>query len=119
MGKNPRSPVPVDIVIGKQIRTCRVLRDMSQTDLAKKIGITFQQVQKYENGTSRVAASRLHKIAEVLKVPVSGFFVHDPRAVDIQDEKNEKMMKNWSKLRTRKGRDMAIAFIRVLVAFDF
>ena len=55
-----RSPTDLDAVIGQKIREGRMLRDVSQEDLAAKFGITFQQVQKYENGRNRVSASRLY-----------------------------------------------------------
>lgn len=68
------NPDPVDIHVGGRVRLRRTLLSMSQEKLASALGITFQQVQKYENGTNRVGASRLFHIAKVLKVPVSFFF---------------------------------------------
>ncbi|WP_085026069.1 helix-turn-helix domain-containing protein [Ensifer aridi] len=67
-------PQPVDIHVGRRIRMRRVWKGMSQTSLAEQIGVTFQQVQKYEKGINRVGASRLQQIAEALEVPVSYFF---------------------------------------------
>ena len=64
----------VDVLVGRNIRIHRLDRGLSQTDLANHIGVTFQQVQKYENGVNRVGSGRLFKIAEVLGVPVSNFF---------------------------------------------
>jgi len=63
-----------DIEIGAMLRQVRNLRGLSQTELAEKIGITFQQVQKYEKGTNRISASRLEAICAVLSVPVTQFF---------------------------------------------
>jgi transcriptional regulator with XRE-family HTH domain len=60
--------------IGNRVRMRRLELRMSQQTLAKQIGITFQQVQKYENGTNRVAAARLERISEVLDVPIHFFF---------------------------------------------
>jgi transcriptional regulator with XRE-family HTH domain len=60
--------------VGRRIRAQRLVRGLSQTDLGKSLGITFQQVQKYEKGANRVGAGRLTRIAEVLNVPVSFFF---------------------------------------------
>jgi transcriptional regulator with XRE-family HTH domain len=60
--------------VGESIRAHRLLARMSQNDLAKKIGVTFQQVQKYEKGTNRVGAGRLPQIAEVLGVSVAALF---------------------------------------------
>jgi transcriptional regulator with XRE-family HTH domain len=69
-----KSPDPIDVEVGRRIRIQRTLRGISQTDLGQKIGVTFQQVQKYEKGANRVGASRLTRIAKVLGVPVSTFF---------------------------------------------
>ena len=63
-----------DIEIGRKIRALRLERGLSQSDLADGIGLTFQQVQKYEKGTNRVSAGRLHKIAELLNTPVMFFY---------------------------------------------
>jgi transcriptional regulator with XRE-family HTH domain len=62
------------IQVCEKIRSQRLLRHLSQTELGKKVGITFQQIQKYEKGVNRVGAGRLQRIAEVLDVPVSFFF---------------------------------------------
>lgn len=65
---------PIDIHVGQRIRQRRVLLGMSQTGLAKTVGLTFQQIQKYERGSNRTGASRLFEFARVLDVPVSYFF---------------------------------------------
>ena len=65
---------PEDVEIGRKIRALRLQRGMSQSALAEKIGLTFQQVQKYEKGTNRVSAGRLQQIADVLGVDVTFFF---------------------------------------------
>ena len=67
-------PHPVDIHVGEKIRQIRKLRGLSQMKLAEAIGITFQQIQKYENGTNRVCASRLDRICKVLSVQPNSFF---------------------------------------------
>src|SRR5882672_6473481 len=68
------APHPIDVKVGKLIRLRRQELAMSQTDLAKALGLTFQQIQKYEKGTNRVSASRLSEISEVLKAPITFFF---------------------------------------------
>lgn len=73
-----KSPSPTDRYVGTRIRMCRLLLEMSQTRLAEALGITFQQIQKYEKGANRVGASRLQAIAHVLQVPVSFFFEGAP-----------------------------------------
>ena len=74
----PKSPDRVDKHIGRRIRALRVILGMSQEKLAEALGITFQQVQKYENGTNRVSAGRLHHLASVLGVPVGRFYEDAP-----------------------------------------
>lgn len=67
-------PNPVDVHVGQRLRQRRVLAGLSQEKLARMVGITFQQVQKYERGANRIVASRLYQLANVLDVPVSYFF---------------------------------------------
>jgi transcriptional regulator with XRE-family HTH domain len=67
-------PNPVDIHVGQRIRLRRTLLGMSQEKLGEALGLTFQQVQKYERGANRVGSSRLFQLARVLDVPVSYFF---------------------------------------------
>jgi len=69
-----KSPNPVDVHVGSRVRMRRFLVGMSQGKLAEQLGVTFQQVQKYEKGTSRISASRLQTIARVFEVPVGFFF---------------------------------------------
>lgn len=65
---------PVDVHVGKRIRHRRWMVGMTQQQLAEKVGIKFQQIQKYETGMNRVSASRLWDISDALSVPVSFFF---------------------------------------------
>ena len=67
-------PSPVDVHVGARIKLRRALLGLSQEKLGEALGLTFQQVQKYERGANRVSASRLHDIARVLDVPISFFF---------------------------------------------
>ncbi len=67
-------PNPIDVHVGQRLRQRRVLAGLSQEKLARMVGITFQQVQKYERGANRIVASRLYQLANVLDVPVSYFF---------------------------------------------
>ena len=69
-----RKSGPLDAMVGARVRMLRVNRGISQTALAQRIGVTFQQVQKYEQGADRVGASRLAQIASVLGVSVGEFF---------------------------------------------
>jgi transcriptional regulator with XRE-family HTH domain len=72
--KGSTMPHPVDVQVGKRIRHRRWLVGVTQQQLAEKVGIKFQQIQKYETGANRVSASRLWDIAESLEVDVSFFF---------------------------------------------
>lgn len=67
-------PHPVDVAVGKRVRGRRILMGLSQERLGDDLGVTFQQVQKYERGSNRVSASRLYEISKVLEVPPSYFF---------------------------------------------
>lgn len=67
-------PHPTDIYVGSRVREARAARGMSQEQLGRQLGISFQQIQKYEKGTNRIGASRLWDIGKALGVPVSYFF---------------------------------------------
>ena len=79
VGRQPELPgtkasTPVDLHVGQRLRIGRKLAGLSQEQLAERLGVTFQQVQKYEKGTNRISASRLFGAARLLSVPVSFFF---------------------------------------------
>lgn len=101
-----KNPDPIDVHVGNHLRTRRTQLGMSQQVLANEIGITFQQVQKYENGSNRVAASRLLRIAYILSVPVSYFYegisLGKDKKVKVSDSdfffKNSKVLKIANKL---------------------
>jgi len=67
-------PVSVDVLVGQNIRICRLQKGVSQDELGRRVGVTFQQIQKYEKGMNRVGASRLSRIAEVLRIPIAALF---------------------------------------------
>lgn len=80
----PKSPSEIDMHVGSQIRLHRKMIGMSQTALADRLGITFQQIQKYEKGTNRVGASRIQGIASILGIKVSALFPTGQSGVDQQ-----------------------------------
>jgi transcriptional regulator with XRE-family HTH domain len=80
MIENKKKPNPIDIHVGSRVRLRRNMLGMSQEKLGDSLGITFQQIQKYEKGTNRVGASRLQAISNVMSVPVSFFFEDAPGA---------------------------------------
>ena len=73
-----KAPNPIDKHVGSRVRMRRMMLGMSQEKLGDALGLTFQQVQKYEKGTNRIGASRLQQIAHILQVPVSFFFEGAP-----------------------------------------
>jgi transcriptional regulator with XRE-family HTH domain len=74
MMENKKKPNPVDTHVGSRVRLRRTMLGMSQEKLGEALGITFQQIQKYEKGSNRIGASRLQRISEVLNVAISFFF---------------------------------------------
>ena len=78
MIENKKKPNPIDVHVGSRVRLRRNMLGMSQEKLGEALGITFQQIQKYEKGANRVGASRLQPIATVMNVPVSFFFEDAP-----------------------------------------
>ena len=74
-------PNPVDIHVGSRVRLRRTLLGMSQEKLGTAVGLTFQQIQKYERGANRIGSSRLYQFAQVLDVPVSFFFDDMPEEI--------------------------------------
>jgi transcriptional regulator with XRE-family HTH domain len=76
---------PIDQHVGKRVRMRRLMLNMSQTDIAEALGLTFQQVQKYEKGVNRISASRLQRLCQVLQVPVAFFFEGTPRALGLPE----------------------------------
>ena len=75
-----KAPNPIDKHVGSRVRMRRMMLSMSQEKLGDALGLTFQQVQKYEKGTNRIGASRLQQIAHILQVPVSFFFEGAPHS---------------------------------------
>jgi transcriptional regulator with XRE-family HTH domain len=69
-----KRPEPVDVEVGRRVRTFRLEKGFSQEQLAAQLGLTFQQVQKYEKGANRIGAGRLQHIADILGIPITEFF---------------------------------------------
>lgn len=76
------NPDPIDIHVGSRVRLRRTLLGMSQEKLGDALGLTFQQIQKYERGANRIGSSRLFKLSQILDVPVSFFFDDMPEVVE-------------------------------------
>ena len=76
-----KTPNPIDKYVGSRVRMRRIMLGMSQEKLGEALGLTFQQIQKYEKGTNRVGASRIQQISEILQVPVSFLFEGGPTSI--------------------------------------
>lgn len=109
-GRGTGVPDPVDLHVGARVRARRLLIGMNQETLANRLGLTFQQVQKYEGGANRVSASRLAEIAEILGVTVDYFFqgLQEPGASADGDQG----------IRERLQRPEAIDLIRAYYAIE-
>jgi transcriptional regulator with XRE-family HTH domain len=81
-----KAPNPIDKHVGSRVRMRRMMLNMSQEKLGDALGLTFQQVQKYEKGTNRIGASRLQQISNILQVPVEFFFEGAPNVAGPRPE---------------------------------
>lgn len=116
MKANKKKPNPIDVHVGSRIRLRRTMLSMSQEKLGEALGITFQQIQKYEKGTNRVGASRLQNISSVLNVPVSFFFEDAPGEQPIeQSGMSEANSSNYvvDFLSSSEGLQLNRAFIKI------
>jgi transcriptional regulator with XRE-family HTH domain len=113
-GKNPN---PVDAHVGGRVRLRRMLLGMSQERLGDSMGLTFQQVQKYEKGVNRIGASRLFQISKILDVPVQFFFEEAPHVGDARPARgmaeadSESFILEF--LNTREGLELNRAFVKI------
>ena len=83
---------PIDKHVGSRVRMRRLMLDMSQTQLGDALGITFQQIQKYEKGANRISASRLQHISQILQVPVPFFFDGAPLRPSSRQRRQGRLM---------------------------
>ena len=116
MAENKKKPNPIDIHVGSRIRLRRTMLGMSQEKLGESLGITFQQIQKYEKGTNRVGASRLQNISSILNVPVSFFFEDAPgEHADVQTGFAEVSSSNYvvDFLSSSEGLQLNRAFVKI------
>ncbi len=112
--QNKKKPNPIDVHVGSRIRLRRNMLGMSQEKLGENLGITFQQIQKYEKGTNRIGASRLQHIASVLQVPVSFFFEDAPGApteVGFEESRPAAFVTDF--LSSSEGLQLNRAFVRI------
>ena len=115
--QHPRSVDARDAEIGRLVRAQRQQKGLSQSDLAERIGVTFQQVQKYENGTNRISIGRLARIAEALDVPPTFFFARETKAGVATGNKQREFLATAGALRLIKAydrlqsRDLRMSFV--------
>lgn len=111
-----RRPNPIDLHVGGRVRMRRKMVALSQDQLADALGLTFQQVQKYERGANRISASKLYQIAKTLQVPVSFFFdgLADPMNADALDPAASEVERGVQTfLATPEGLELAQLFPRI------
>jgi transcriptional regulator with XRE-family HTH domain len=112
-----KAPNPIDKHVGSRVRMRRMMLGMSQEKLGNSLGLTFQQVQKYEKGTNRIGASRLQQISHILQVPVSFFFEGapnvgtSPRMEGMSDAPSPAYVSDF--LATSDGLALTKAFMRI------
>jgi transcriptional regulator with XRE-family HTH domain len=116
--RGSRKPNPIDAHVGTRVRLRRMLLGMSQEKLGEHLGLTFQQVQKYEKGVNRIGASRLFDLSRVLGVPVQFFYDEAPAEFDhtaapgfAEDRPAETNVIEF--LSTREGLELNKAFVRI------
>jgi transcriptional regulator with XRE-family HTH domain len=110
-----KAPNPIDKHVGSRVRMRRMMLNMSQEKLGDALGLTFQQVQKYEKGTNRIGASRLQQIAHILQVQVSFFFEGAPHVPGQTAGMNEAPSPAYVSdfLATSDGLSLTKAFMRI------
>lgn len=116
--RGTRRPNPVDVHVGSRVRLRRMILGMSQEKLGEHLGLTFQQVQKYEKGVNRIGASRLFDLAQVLGVPVQFFYEEAPAgnssahaAAGFAERPAESYVVDF--LSTKDGLELNKAFMRI------
>ena len=115
--KGSRRPNPIDVHVGSRVRLQRMLLGVSQERLGERLGLTFQQIQKYEKGVNRIGASRLFDLAQVLGVPIQFFYddaphgVHNVAAQGLGERTADGYIFDF--LNTREGLELNRAFARI------
>ncbi|GHU00490.1 hypothetical protein FACS1894186_1150 [Alphaproteobacteria bacterium] len=132
-----KKPDPIDVYVGERIRQRRALVGISQGKLAQSLGITFQQMQKYEHGANRIGASRLWRVSRVMGVPINWFFdgverydskdrsdlnLCEDGAEVLYDAAYERelrhLIRNFARIRNQKVSRQVIALVRALAGSD-
>lgn len=112
-------PNPIDTHLGKKMREARILRGMSQSDVAQGLGMSFQQVQKYESGANRIAAGRLYEVSLLLNFPVEHFYSGFGDRVGTSEQPLEpraaQAARDLSRIENPGKRDMIVSLIQEIL----
>jgi len=121
--RDPRRPNAVDVAVGRNVRMWRLAQELSQAALAKRVGVTFQQVQKYETGGNRITTGRLVKIAGILGVPLSallyGADAKDPSeslTALISDSRSFRLAHAFAAIKSNKLRETLVNMVEKIAA---
>lgn len=117
---DPRKPNPVDVALGHNVRFWRLARGLSQTQLANRLGITFQQVQKYEAGDNRVSIGRIVKTAGILRIPVAALFegteADGPLLALISDSRSFRLARAFAAITNTRARVSLMKMVEKIAA---
>ncbi len=115
---------PVDIHVGKKIRQARLVRGLTQSGVAKQLGLSFQQLQKYETGFNRVSASKLFELSQLLDVTPSYFFeglatgIPDPQTTTLMDDQTAKAVQALASIQDEKVKNHLRSMIHEIAGCD-
>lgn len=112
-----KTPNPIDVHVGSRVRLRRMVVGMSQEKLGDQLGLTFQQIQKYEKGSNRIGASRLFQLSQILGVPVQFFFEQaptteqDPHIGGFSEPSSDNFVLDF--INSREGLELNRAFVKI------
>ena len=120
--------VQVDMHVGVKLRQARILKKLTQTSLGKVVGLTFQQIQKYEKGSNRIGGSRLWQLSQILEIPVSYFFeglesgtrltADDAEVAETSRRKSMELVRNFHSIKNERTREAAYRLIKEMARSD-
>lgn len=110
--RKEKTPNPVDVHVGARVKLRRMMAGMSQERLGEHLGLTFQQIQKYEKGANRIGASRLYAIAHILETPIQFFFEEMPSGAPSADAEDDGFSVSGF-VATNEGLELNLAFARI------
>jgi transcriptional regulator with XRE-family HTH domain len=122
--RDPRRPNAVDVAVGRNVRIWRLAKGLSQAQLAHRLGVTFQQVQKYEVGANRIGTGRIVKLAAILGVPIAALFEGTNAAEPsrsllalISDSRSFRLAQAFAAIKNTEFRDALVSMVERLAAF--